>query len=126
MPPTNLPLIILIIITLFFLISIPAFKIKREEFKKTGKHPKGHYMGLGIATGLPIGIPLGAVMGNIALGPAIGIAIGVVIGAGLEKQHASELRPMTERERSVQQKLILICTGTLLLGVLTFFYLQNF
>ena len=83
-------------------------------------------MGLGIAMGFPIGIPIGVAMGNTGLGFAIGIAIGAAIGARLEKKHASKLRPMTDKEKELQQKLILICTGTLLLGVLAFFYLQNF
>ncbi len=103
------------------ILAIPAFKVKQEEFKKTGKHPKGHYMGLGIALGLPIGIPIGVALGNIALGPAIGVAIGCAIGAGLEKKHEHELRPMTDREKEMQKRAIYFGLAIFLIGIAVFF-----
>ena len=121
----TIPFIILAVIIILALISIPAFKLKQEEFKRTGKHPKGHYMGLGIAMGLPIGLPIGIAMGNIALGPALGMALGIAIGAGLEKKHAHELRPLTEREQKLQIKLVLIGLFFLVLGIVVFFIVGN-
>lgn len=104
------------------IIASSVFKVQRQEFKRTGKHPKGHYMGVGIAIGIPLGIPFGIAIGNIGLGPALGIPIGVAIGAALEKKNAEKLRPFTEKEEHMQYKLIAFLTGTLLLGIILLFF----
>jgi len=116
-----LPIAIFIAIIVIAIAAIPAFKIKHAEYKRTGKHPKGHYMGLGIALGLPLGIPLGLAMDNIAIGPALGVAIGIAIGAGLEKKHAKELRPLTPKEKNLQQRLNLALAILVILGAMIFF-----
>jgi heme/copper-type cytochrome/quinol oxidase subunit 2 len=95
-------------------------RIKDKETKRTGKYPKGHYMGLGIAMGLPIGLPIGIAMGNIALGPAIGVAIGVAIGASLEKKHEAQMRPLTDEEEKAKEKMMLAMMGLVLLGIVAF------
>jgi hypothetical protein len=114
--------IIFIIIVLVGIAAIPAFKIKQEEFKRTGKHPKGHYMGLGIALGIPLGIPIGVAMGNISIGPALGVVFGVAIGAALEKKHENELRPLTEKEKELQRRAVLMGAGLLVLGLAAFVF----
>ena len=121
---TTTPWLLVLILTLIIIIAlaaIPAFKVRREEYRRTGKHPKGHYMGWGIAVGFMIGFPLGLATDNIALGPALGIPIGLVIGAALEQKHAKDLRPLTAREENVQRMGMLAGVGILLLGILVFF-----
>lgn len=121
---TTFPWITTLIAALIIILAIaaiPAFKIRREEYERTGKHPKGHYMGLGIAIGFAIGMPLGIATDNIALGPALGLPIGAAIGASLEQKHADELRPLTEREKRVQGMAILLALGLFILGVVVFF-----
>jgi flagellar basal body-associated protein FliL len=122
------PLIMIIVFLLLIVgivIAFYTFKANKEAFEKTGKHPKGHYMGMGMAIGIPLGIPIGLAMGNLALGPAIGVSIGVAIGAALEKQHEDELRPLTKEEEEKRKKLLWIGLGLgtimLALGVTVFF-----
>ena len=109
------------LIILIAIAAIPVFRIRQAEYKRTGKHPKGHYMGQGIAIGFAIGIPLGIATDNIALGPALGLPIGVAIGTALEKKHAKELRPLTEQEEKLQRMAILAGVGLLLIGIVVFF-----
>lgn len=119
-----MPWIVILIASLIILIAvaaIPAFKIRREEYERTGKHPKGHYMGSGIAIGFGVGMALGIATDNIALGPALGLPIGVAIGAALEQKHAEDLRPLTEKEQKLQRIAILIGLGLVILGVVVFF-----
>jgi hypothetical protein len=101
-----------------------AFKINREEYAKTGKHPKGHYMGIGIAIGVALGIPIGLAMDMISIGPAIGVALGVGIGSAMEKKHAGELRPLTKRELEMKKKLILFLLFSSLLGLAAFIAME--
>jgi flagellar basal body-associated protein FliL len=120
---------IMIIVFLLLIVGIGiafyAFKANKEAFEKTGKHPKGHYMGIGMAIGIPLGIPIGVALGNVALGPALGIPMGVALGSALEKQHADELRPLTKEEEEKRKKLLWISLGLgtimLALGVTVFF-----
>ena len=116
--------IIMIAIAVLLLVGIflayPAIKLQRELFKKTGKYPKGHYMGQGMGLGIAIGIPIGVAMGNISFGPAIGVAIGVAIGTSLEKKHEKELRPLTKKEEELKRKNMMIMLGLLLLGMVVF------
>ena len=114
--------IIFVIIILVAVTAIPAFKTKQEEFKKTGKRPKGHYMGLGIALGIPLGMPIGLAMGNITIGPALGMVLGVAIGVAMEKKHEKELRPLTEKERALQKKAVLLSIGLFALGLSVFIF----
>ncbi|MFH1286806.1 MAG: Gmad2 immunoglobulin-like domain-containing protein [Candidatus Magasanikbacteria bacterium] len=118
-------LLILAMIIIIGIVSIPAFKIKQEEFKRTGKHPKGHYMSLGIAIGIAIGIPFGIAIGNIALGPALGLPIGVALGASLEKKHEKDLRSMTKKEIDLKKKMMLVLLGLFILGIVVFFFLSK-
>jgi uncharacterized membrane protein YfcA len=115
-----LPFIILILIIVIGIFAIPAIRAKQKEIERTGKYPKGHYMGLGIAMGIPIGLPLGIAIDNIALGPAFGLAIGVAIGGMLEKKHAHELRPLTKKEKEVKQKTMWLLLLTVLAGLVAF------
>lgn len=99
-----------------------AFKIQREEYARTGKRPKGHYMGIGMAVGVAIGVSLGAASDMLAIGPAMGVALGAALGAVMEKRHAHELRPLSPREVEMRKKLILFLLFTSLLGLAAFFY----
>ncbi|MFH1257873.1 MAG: hypothetical protein ABIG96_05900 [Candidatus Micrarchaeota archaeon] len=110
-----------------------AYKKKREAFEKTGKHPKGHYLGLGMGLGMviftPIGIALSITTGNpglMGVGPAIGLSIGLAIGSALEKKHENELRPLTPEEekfKSIGMKfaIILLVLGAVAAVALFFF-----
>lgn len=114
---------ILIMIVIVFVLAIPAFKLRQKEFERTGKHPKGYYMSQGIAIGLPIGIPIGLALGNIAFGPAIGVAIGTAMGAVWEKKHAHELRPMTEAEKKIKKRALILSSIALIVGIILFFFI---
>ena len=109
---------ILAILIALLIVAIPAIKVKREEFQKTGKHPKGHYLGLGMAFGLALGLPLGIAMDNIALGPGMGLPIGLAIGAALEKKHEKELRPLTEAEEKIRNHALMLALAILVLGAI--------
>ena len=112
---------ILTLIIIIGLVAIPAFRIRREEYRRTGKHPKGHYMGWGIVGGFMIGFLLVIATDNIALGPALGLPIGVAIGAALEQKNAEALRPLTEKEEKSQRTTMLAAMGILILGIVVFF-----
>jgi hypothetical protein len=118
MPYIAIIIFVLLIIGLAF--AFYAGKIQKKAFEKTGKHPKGHYMGIGIAMGLPLGIPLGLAMDNIAIGPALGVAIGVAIGSALEKKHEKELRPLTKEELELKRKTVIALGGLSLFGIIAF------
>jgi len=111
---------ILVIIIALLVFSIPAFKVKREEFKRTGKHPKGHYTGLGMALGIAMGMPIGIALGFPGLGPAFGLPVGLALGLAWEKKHEKELRPLTDREVKMQQRLLAVTAGLAVLGVIVF------
>ncbi len=85
--------LILTLIIIIGLVAIPAFRIRRGEYRRTGKHPKGHYMGWGIVFGFLLGSLLVIATDDIALGLALGLPIGVAIGAALEQKNAEDLRP---------------------------------
>jgi O-antigen ligase len=118
---TWLMILILVLIVVVAIAAIPIFKVNREEYQRTGKHPKGHYIGLGMAAGIAIGMPLGIATDNIALGPALGLPIGVALGAAWEKKHEDELRPRTEQEEKLQRFVIAGLAALLVAGVGVFF-----
>ena len=108
---------------------------KKNAFAETGKHPKGHYLGVGMAMGMPLGfaisLPIGIAMDNIALGvsmgPALGAGFGLAYGASLEKKHEHELRPLTEGELKFRRYAVLFLAGILFLAMLVIaliFYLN--
>ena len=47
-PKSLLPFFVLALIIANVVIAIPAFRIKYAENKRTGKKPKGHYIGAGM------------------------------------------------------------------------------
>jgi len=127
----NTPWIAIIVLILFIIVSAIAFfasKIRREEYKRTGKHPKGYYIGIwmsiGMAIGMSLGYSIGIAMNNIAFGSiglGIGVGIGISIGAIFEKKHEHELRPLTKKEIQVKNTVILFLIGTAILGLIVFF-----
>ncbi len=102
-----------------------------EAYKRTKKHPVGHYMGLGIATGMPFGyavsLPMGIGMENLAmgvsLGPAFGAGIGVVIGYFLELKYKDELRKLTPEEITARKKIMVLVVGIILACVAGLVYI---
>ncbi len=122
---------IIISILLIFALAVVFFtlKIQKEEYKRTGMHPVGHYMGLGMAIGLPLGMPLGIPIGfvldNITLGLTFGLCMGIatgsVIGAFLEKKHENELRPLTKKEEKLRNITMMPMAVFFILGVIIFF-----
>jgi len=118
---TPIPFVAIIIFVLLIVGAVFAYfslKISREEFKKTGKHPKGRYMGLGMAYGMALGLPFGIALRNIALGLALGLPIGLAIGAALEKKYQDKLRPLTEKEEKIRKIAVLFGIGLLVLGAI--------
>ncbi len=117
---------ILVILVAVLVMTIPAFRLKQAEFKRTGKYAEGHYLGLGMALGLLVGLPLGLALGNIAFGPGLGLPVGLAIGSAWEKKHAAELRPMSEAEKKMKTRILILTMALLMLGVVAFlaFYLM--
>jgi hypothetical protein len=107
----------LVLIIIVAVAAIPVIKNNREEYRLTGKNPKGHYIGMGMALGIAIGLPIGIALDNIALGPAIGLPIGLAIGSAWEKQHEDELRPRTEREEKLQRRAMAGLVVLLIAGI---------
>lgn len=115
------PLVLISIVVLLLaglVMSYFAFKLKREEYRATGKYPKGHYMGKGLAIGIAIAIPIAIVLDNIFTGYLIGLVSGSIIGSHLEKKHENELRPLTQKEKDLRKKTILIFGSLLILGTI--------
>ena len=123
----SFPWVIVAIVILMVAGGVFAFiinRVSKEEFKKTGKHPKGYYQGKGMAIGIPIGMGIGVAMDNIAIGVAIGVAIGTAIGAGWEKKNTDKLRPLTEKEKKIKKYKILFIGGLVLIGLIVFILLS--
>lgn len=117
----NFVLIIILVLLLAGLVmSYFAFKLKREEYKRTGKYPRGHYMGQGLAIGIAIGIPIALMLNNIFIGYMAGLILGTILGSFNEKKHIEELRPLTPKERSLRRKTILVFGVLFALGVFMF------
>ena len=119
-----------VIAVLIVLIGGVALYVSREtraETKKTGKYPKGHYMARGMGIGIAIGAAIGLAMDTIPVGIPIGVAIGAGIGASMEKKHAHELRPMTEKEKNMKRLGVMLMIGLLIATMLIavgLFYLK--
>ena len=73
-----------------------------------GEYPKGYWMSVGISTGVGIGTALGIALENIGIGIALGTAIGVGIGASLEQKNKDKIRPLTEQEKIMQKRGLVI------------------
>jgi predicted MFS family arabinose efflux permease len=76
--------------------------------KNERKHRQGYWLSVGISLGVAIGAALGPVFDNFGTGIGVGIALGVAIGSALEQRHKDELRPLTEQEKRIQRRGILI------------------
>ncbi|WMW24150.1 hypothetical protein RE474_08575 [Methanolobus sediminis] len=123
----SIPMIIILVILLAGLVmSYFAFKLKKEEYKRTGKYPRGHYMGYGLAAGIAIAIPIALLLNNIFLGYMIGLVIGTIIGNHYENKHEHELRPLTPKERELRKKIVLIFGALLILGIIMFVAMVRF
>jgi len=124
MPGSLIP-IIAVLVVLFGVVAIYASRETRAETRRTGQHPKGYYMSQGMGIGIAIGASIGLAMDNIAVGIPIGIAIGAGIGSSREKKHAQELRPMTEKEKIMKQRGVLLAVALLMVTVLIAVYLYS-
>lgn len=111
---------ILILLVVLSIALVPVYRINRQEYERTGKHPEGYYISTGIALGLVLGIPFGLALDNVALGPAIGLPIGLAIGSSLEKRNADKLRPRNEREERVHRWTLVGLIALALAGVVAF------
>lgn len=110
--------LILVVIVVLALIAIPFIRKQQEIIRKTGKYPEGYFLGQGMGMGLVIGLPIGIAMGNVALGPGLGLPIGLAIGQQLEKKNKDRLRPPTDEEKKMRKQMVIVCIGTLFIGVL--------
>lgn len=117
--------IILVLLILIALAAIPAYRIKQEEFKRTGKHPRGFYKGKGMAYWIVIWMAIWLTMDNIAIGVGIWVAIWAIIWAKLEKQHESELRPLTQREENLNKWRIIWSMVLLIIWISVFFFVKT-
>ena len=124
MPGSLIPLIAVLVVV-FGVVAIYASRETRAETSRTGKHPKGYYMSQGMGIGIAIGASIGLAMDNIAVGIPIGIAIGAGIGSSREKKHAQDLRPMTEKEKTMKQRGVLLAFALLIVTVLIAVYLYS-
>ena len=50
--------IVVVLLLVVFVIVLRMARLRQEQFEETGKHPEGHYLGLGIGIGLPLGIAI--------------------------------------------------------------------
>jgi ABC-type Fe3+ transport system permease subunit len=119
-------IIILVILLAGLVMSYFAYKLKKEEYNRTGKYPRGHYMGQGLAIGIAIGIPIALALNNIFYGYMIGLVLGTFLGSHYEKKHESELRPLTPKERELRKKMVLIFGALFILGILMFVAMVHF
>ncbi len=124
MPGSLIP-VIAVLIVVFGVVAIYASRETRAETKRTGKYPKGHYLSQGMGIGIAIGAAIGLAMDTIAVGIPIGIAIGAAIGASMEKKHAQELRPMTEKERTMKRRAVALTFVLLIVTMLIAVYLYS-
>ncbi|MBT3464686.1 hypothetical protein HOD20_05520 [archaeon] len=113
-------IVISVLLVVGFVLAIPAFKLKNEMYKKTGKYPVGHFMSQGIGLGIAIGMPIGMAIGNIAIGPAIGMGIGVAIGKGMEEKNKDKIRPLTKEEKELKKKKMWFLFAILVIGLIFF------
>jgi hypothetical protein len=113
-------LIVLGVVIVLFAVFLSKKKVMDEEYKRTGKHPKGHYIGLGMALGMALGLPIGIAMGMPGIGPGMGLPIGLAIGAAWEEKNKDKLRPLTEKEEEMRKQIILYLIGALILGAIVF------
>ena len=102
------------------LVMIPTYRLQQKLYKKTGKHPKGHYLNLGIAIGIVLGMPIGISLDIFPIGIAVGLALGTAIGTAMEKRHENELRPLTKEEIGLKRKSQIYLLAALALGVIAF------
>lgn len=109
-------IVIVVLLLAGLALSFFAVKLKREEYKITGKYPKGHYMGQGISIGIAIGIPIAIATGNIFGGYIVGLIAGTIIGSRMENKHENELRPLTQKEKDLRKKSVMIFGVLLILG----------
>ena len=125
-----LNIIVIITIALFIIVagivSIIAGRVSKQEFYKTGKHPKGYYIGLGMAIGMSLGMAIGVAIDMIAIGPGIGAGIGVALGNSLEKKHAKELREPTAQEIKTKKMSVMFILGLLALTVVAILMFYRF
>jgi len=129
-------IIILVILAVLLIVTIPVARKKQEEIKKTGKYPEGHFvgmwMGIGTAIFSGVGIALSTTTGNsglIGIGPALGIGFGLAIGQSIENKYKKEgkIRPLTEQEKKLKQKMIWVAMSLLILGLiagLVFYFMR--
>jgi uncharacterized membrane protein YfcA len=117
--------IIAVLIVAFGAVAVYASRETRAETKRTGKYPKGHYLSKGMGAGIAIGVGIGVAMGNIGVGIPIGIALGVGMGASMEKKHAQELRPRTDKEKKMKLRGIALSGVLLVVTVLIVVYLNS-
>jgi 4-hydroxybenzoate polyprenyltransferase len=119
-------IIILVILLAGLVMSYFSFKLKKEEYNRTGKYPRGHYMGQGLAIGIAIGIPIALILDNIFYGYIIGLVLGTFLGSRNEKKHENELRPLTPKERDLRKKMILIFGALFIFGIIMFVAMVRF
>ncbi|TQD24006.1 hypothetical protein [Methanolobus vulcani] len=118
--------IILVILLAGLVMSYFAFKLKKEEYNRTGKYPRGHYMGQGLAIGIAIGIPIALIIHNIFYGYIVGLIIGTFLGSRNEQKHENELRPLTPKERELRKKMVLIFGALCIFGIIMFVAMVRF
>ncbi|MBU1164200.1 hypothetical protein KKA15_01385 [Patescibacteria group bacterium] len=116
-------IIIAVLVVIIGIIAIITSKPSREEYKRTGKHPKGHYIGMGMAFGIALGMPFGVALDNIAFGPGLGLPIGLAIGMAMEQKYKDKLRELTPVEKKMKKIAVLSAFSFLIVGMIAGFVL---
>ena len=95
-------------------------KLSDELYKKSGKHPLGHYQNMWSAIGLAAGLALGFLLDAFRASILLCSLAGILIGAYLEDRHRAELRPRTSDERKMDNENWVILATLLSVGVVIF------
>jgi len=112
---------IVIVLTVILLsMGIIAAIVAKQNKKIKTKYPHGHWMGVGISIGMAIGLIFGTVIQNIPIGIAAGLMLGVFIGILLEIKNKDGARPLTEQEKQIRKKAVIIGTLILIIGIACF------
>jgi hypothetical protein len=106
-------------IVIFAILLVLALVVARQRSMLSlndSRRPQGFWMGVGMNVGLVFGMALGFAVDLFAksdisflsIGTSAGLVLGVAVGAVLERKHKDELRPLTDAEKKLQRRGILI------------------
>ena len=119
MQSLNMVLIVAAALLLAFMVTLFAATrrpLYTEDELKSGKHPQGYFLSVGMVAGIALGVLAGLAFESMPIGMAIGIGIGLLFGQFLEKRFNDDAGPFTEeeqRERTNRKRVGLIAMSVL-------------